>query len=116
VKVKSLDTNVLARFFSDDPDGVTLLLAFEWVMRGFYDLPRGEVGRVLSALAGIEHVTLEDRAIVLTAIDRHADGMDFADALHLGRGARSTAFVTFDRRLAQQAGGLADSVSVELLQ
>jgi hypothetical protein len=58
--MKALDTNVLARFFVDDADdaqavrqrpaavaalserafvSVTVLLEFEWLMRGFYDLP-----------------------------------------------------------------------------
>ncbi len=134
--MKSLDTNVLARFFIDDPDDaeaarqrpaaigalsqrafvcVTVLLEFEWVMRGFYDLPRGEVTRVMSALAGIEHLTLEDRDAVLTAIDLHADGFDFADALHLARSGRASAFVTFDRRLTRLNGRDADAIAVELL-
>ena len=68
--MKAVDTNVLARFFVDDPDDpesarqrlkaaramagrlfvpVTVLLEFEWVLRGFYELSRTEVGRVLHA-------------------------------------------------------------------
>ena len=59
--MRALDTNVLARFFVDDADdaqaarqrpaaaaamaerssvSVTVVLEFEWVLRGFYDLPR----------------------------------------------------------------------------
>ena len=59
--MKALDTNVLARFFIDDPDDpqaalqrpaaiaalsqpalvtVTVILELEWVMRGFYALRR----------------------------------------------------------------------------
>ena len=59
--MKSLETNVLARFFIDDPDDaqavlqrpaavlaltesslvtVTVILELEWVMRGFYGLAR----------------------------------------------------------------------------
>lgn len=134
--MKSLDTNVLARFFIDDPDDdeaarqrpaavaalseralvtVTVLLEFEWVMRGFYDLPRDEVARVFGALAGVEHITLEDRDAVLTAIDLHAQGFDFADALHLARSTRASAFVTFDRRLARQAAGRSGAMAVEML-
>lgn len=69
--MKSLDINVLARFFVDDPDEheakrqrpaavigmsepamvtVTVLLEFEWVMHGFYGLPREDISRVLRAL------------------------------------------------------------------
>lgn len=126
--MNALDTNVLARFFVEDPDDpqaaaqrpaavaalsarafvpVTVLLEFEWVLRGFYRLPRRQVLAVLRALAGIEHVTLEDRAAVHAALDAFEQGMDFADALHLGRSSRATAFLTFDRRLARKARALA---------
>lgn len=134
--MKALDTNVLARFFIDDPEdaqaarqrpaaiaalsgracvSVTVLLEFEWVMRGFYTLALRDTVRVLRALAGIEHVTLEDRAAVLTAIDALEKGLDFADALHLARSSRATVFATFDRRLARRAGSLALTPPVELL-
>ena len=134
--MKALDTNVLARFFVDDPDdaqavrqrpaaiaavsdrayvSVTVLLEFEWVMRGFYGLARREISRVMRALAGIEHITLEDRSAVLTALDSFDKGLDFADALHLARSSRATAFATFDRRLDKRARGLALTPPVELL-
>ena len=134
--MKALDTNVLARFFIDDADdaqagrqrpaaiaalsgrgfvSVTVLLEFEWVMRGFYALPRRDVSRVLRALAGIEHITLEDRAAVLAALDAFDAGLDFADALHVNRAGRASAFTTFDRRLARRAQALALVPAVELL-
>jgi predicted nucleic-acid-binding protein len=134
--MKALDTNVLARFFVDDPEdaqaarqrpaavaalsercfvSVTVLLELEWVMRGFYELPAKDISRVLRALAGIRHVTLEDRDAVLAAIDAFDKGLDFADALHWARSTRAAAFATFDRRLAKRAQGLALSPPVELL-
>lgn len=134
--MKALDTNVLARFFIDDPEdrqaarqrpaaisalsgrayvSVTVLLEFEWVMRGFYCLVPRDVVKVLRALVGIEHVTLEDRAAVLAAIDALEKGLDFADAVHLARSSRATTFATFDRRLARQAASLALTPPVELL-
>ena len=134
--MKALDTNVLARFFIDDPDdaqapqqrraamaalagrsfvSVTVLLELEWVMRGFYELPVKDIARVLRALAGIEHVTLEDRDAVLVAMDAFAKGLDFADALHLARSSRASGFVTFDQRFAKRARRLALAPSVELL-
>jgi predicted nucleic-acid-binding protein len=136
--VKSLDTNVLARFFIDDPDDaqallqrpaavaalseptfvtVTVLLELEWVMRGFYELPRADIERVLRALLGIGHVTVEDRGPVLDALDLFGEGMDLADALHLARSRRAAAFVTFDRRLARRAAGAGSAPpKVELLE
>jgi len=133
--VKALDTNVLARFFVDDADdpqaarqrpaaiaalsdkafvSITVLLEFEWVLRGFYSLPRKDVSRVLHALAGVEHVTLEDRPAVLSALDAYDNGLDFADAIHVLRGSRAAAFATFDRRLARRAKALALTPPVEV--
>jgi predicted nucleic-acid-binding protein len=134
--MKSLDTNVLARFFIDDADdaqaakqrpaavaamserafvSVTVLMELEWVMRGFYGLPPRDMVRVFRALAGIEHISIEDRASVMTALDAFEKGLDFADALHVARSARASAFATFDQRLAKRARGLVLSPSVELL-
>lgn len=134
--MKALDTNVLARFFVDDADdaqaakqrpaavaalsersfvSVTVLLELEWVLRGFYELPAKDISRVLRALAGIEHVTLEDRDAVLSALDSFDQGLDFADAMHLARSSRSSGFATFDQRLAKHATSLALSPPVELL-
>ena len=134
--MRALDTNVLARFFVDDADdaqaikqrpaavaalsersfvSVTVLLELEWVLRGFYELPLRDISRVLRALAGIEHVTLEDRDAVLAAVDAFDKGLDFADALHLARSSRASGFATFDRRLATRAKGLALTPPVELL-
>jgi len=134
--MKALDTNVLVRFFIDDPDdaqaakqrpaatiavsqrafvSVTVLLEFEWVMRGFYALSSREISRVLRALAGIEHITLEDRSAVLQALDGFDKGLDFADALHVTRSFRATAFTTFDQRLLKRARTLKTVPPVELL-
>ena len=134
--MRSFDTNVLARFFIDDVDdaqaavqrpaaaaalaergfvSVTVVLEFEWVMRGFYELPRSDVQTVLRALAGIEHIVVEDRAAVLAALDAFEAGLDFADALHLSRSARASAFATFDQRLVKRAQGLKLMPPVELL-
>ncbi len=125
--MRSLDTNVLARFFIDDSDdpqaakqrpaavaalaessfvSVTVLLELEWVMRGFYELPATDVSRVFRALSSIEHITLEDRDAVLAALDAFDKGLDFADALHLARSSRAASFATFDRTLAKRAKAL----------
>jgi predicted nucleic-acid-binding protein len=122
--MKALDTNVPARLFIDDPDDaqaalqrpaaiaalsdrefvpVTVLLEFEWPMRGFYALPARDVSRVLRALAGIEHVLPEDRDAVLSALEAFDKGLDFAGALHVQRSARASGFLSFDRRLVQRA-------------
>lgn len=135
--MKSLDTNVLARFFVDDADDaqaarqrpaaiaalstrafvpVTVLLELEWVMRGFYALPHRDIARAMRALAGIEHITIEDRDAVLAALESFDAGLDFADALHVARSGRATAFATFDRALARRAKGIPLSPAIELLE
>ena len=94
---------------------MSVVLELEWVLRGFYELPTREISRVLKALAGIEHVTLEDRDAVLAAIEALDNGLDFADALHLACSSRAAAFATFDRRLARRANALKLVPPVELL-
>jgi predicted nucleic acid-binding protein len=48
-------------------------------------------------------VTLEDPQLAALALDRAEQGLDFADALHLGGAQGCTAFMSFDRRLAKAA-------------
>ncbi len=115
--MNAIDTNVLARFFIDDPDdseaalqrpaaiaalsgtvfvSVTVVLEFEWVMRGFYELPRQTIQSVLETLCGLGNVIVEDRDTVLAALNAYRQGLDFADALHLARSKACTAFLSFD--------------------
>ena len=134
--MKALDTNVLVRFFIDDPEDaqsarqrpqaiqvmsergyvpLTVLLELEWVLRGFYELAPKEIVRVILALASIEHITLENRDAVLTAANAMTSGIDFADALHVACSGRAAAFVTFDAKLAKRARKLQLAPPVELL-
>jgi predicted nucleic-acid-binding protein len=134
--MRALDTNVLVRFFVDDADdvqaakqrpaavaalsersfvSVTVLLELECVLRGFYELSKRDISRVLRALASIEHIRLEGRAEALVAVDAFDKGLDFADALHMARSSRASGFATFDKRLAKRAKGLALAPPVELL-
>lgn len=134
--MNSLDTHVLARFFIDDDQDseagkqqpaaiaamsaqgyvtVTVILEFEWVMRGFYALRREQIGAVLRALAGIEHIIVEDRGAILNAIDAYDAGLDFADALHLARSGRCATLLSFDRSFAKRAKALGAQPPVTLL-
>ena len=104
--MKALDTNVLARFYVDDPDDLsaaaqcewayqvlrdepdlfvplTVVLELEWVLRAFYDFGREEVVQVIQYLLGLRNVTLEDWPRIGDALEWHGQGLDFADALHL---------------------------------
>ncbi len=70
----------------------------------FYRLPSAVVIRVLRAPAGMPQGHLAARDDVLAALTaREAHELDFADALHITRSARCTAFVSFDQALLKRA-------------
>jgi predicted nucleic-acid-binding protein len=136
--VIAVDTNVLARFYCDDPTDlesarqrpaarrallesvavfvpVTVVLELEWVMRGFYELEPESFCRASEHLLGMPHVTVESWEAVKDAIELHRQGLDFADALHWASSAHCEGFATFDdRRLARRAArlGLVPPVTV----
>lgn len=117
----AVDTNILARFYCDDPTDpeskrqrpiaqsvmldtlsifvpLTVILEFEWVLRGFYEFEPGSTAAVLDHLLGMSHVTVEGWDAVKDAVELHRLGLDFADALHLTRSRTCDGFVTFDDR------------------
>ena len=85
-------------------------------MRGFYALPRTDIERVFKALCGLQHVTIEDRAIVQSVIEAYTLGLNFADALHLARAQHCKAFVSFDKRLQKRAKVAGLQPAVEILK
>ena len=134
----AVDTNVLARFYCDDPDDpesskqrprarkvmqgspaifvpMTVILELEWVMRGFYEAAPEEFCAAVEHLLGMAHVTVERWDAVKDALDLHRRGLDFADALHWACSATCTSFVTFDdRRFVRRARRLGLVPKVEL--
>lgn len=134
----AVDTNILARFYCDDPQDpearkqrplarrvllespavfvpLTVLLEFEWVMRGLYDAPPSTWCDVVDHLLGMPHVTIERWESVKDALDLHRQGLDFADALHWACSRHCSSFVTFDdKRLARRAKRLGLSPAVSL--
>jgi predicted nucleic acid-binding protein len=124
----AVDTNVVVRFLTrdhpeqaatakrliDDNDvlvSTTVLLESEWVLRSRYGFRRPETVAALRSFAGMPRVTLENPVLAARALDWTAQGMDFADALHLARAQQCEAFVSFDRRLAA-AGRRVGSIPV----
>jgi predicted nucleic-acid-binding protein len=121
----AIDTNVVVRYLTGDhPDQspraqalvdgqavfvpVTVVLEVEWVLRSAYGYAADQVARALGAFAGLPTVTIEDAGIVAEALDASLQGMDFADALHLGKSAGCSSFASFDLRLimaAKASGG-----------
>jgi predicted nucleic-acid-binding protein len=132
--MNAVDTNVLARFFVNDTDdaesvkqqpaainimsgkvfvSASVVLEFEWVLRGFYEFPRKEIQRIFESLCGLENVQIENREAVLAALNGYQLGLDFADALHLSSARSCVAFVTFDQKLRKRALALAYAPLVE---
>lgn len=116
-----LDTNILARYYIDDEDDKdkealkqhqiarnliesgkdimvckTVLLEFEWVMRGYYGFKVDEILGVFQHLLSLEQLSIEDRHLVERALNSFAEGLDFADALHHASYHQCTSMVSFD--------------------
>lgn len=126
----AVDTNVLARFYIDDPDDaeaehqqvlarelieagvalfvpLTVIAELEWLARSFYQLSPAQYVKIVRHLAGLPQVTLESSSKVLAAAQDHLDGLDFSDALHLRACERCDAMMSFDdRKFARRAGRL----------
>jgi len=126
----AVDTNILARFYCDDPHDpesrrqrplarrvmiespgvfvpLTVILEFEQVMRGFYGAAPESFCAAVGHLLGMPHVTVERWEAVKDALDLHRRGLDFADALHWTCSAACERFVSFDdRRFVRRARSL----------
>ena len=132
----AIDTNILARFYVDDPGDpeaasqrpvarrilvespslyvpMTVILELEWVLRAFYRFEAVDFIRVVRHLLGLSNVVVGGREHVETALDWHHKGLDFADALHLAASAHCKEFLSFDgRRFSRRAERLALSPPV----
>ena len=125
--MNAVDTNVLARFFVTDNDdaeslkqqpaairamsgkvfvSASVVLEFEWILRGFYEFPRVQIQGILEALCGLENVQLENRGTILAALNAYQSGLDFADALHLASAGSASSFISFDQRLKKRSQSL----------
>lgn len=117
----AVDTNILARFYCDDPEDteasrqrpvarrvmvespsvfvpLTVMLEFEWVMRGFYEAEPEAFCCAVEHLLGMPHVVVERWQAVQDAVKLHRRGLDFADALHWASSVACERLMTFDDR------------------
>ena len=122
----SVETNVLARFYCDDPEDpeakrqrpaarrvivdskalfvpLTVVLELEWVMRGFYEADREAFCAVIDHLLGMRHVTVERWEAVKDSIELHRTGVDFADALHWATSKGCDSLLSFDKAFVRSA-------------
>ncbi len=134
----AIDTNILARFYVDDPKDpeaakqrpiarrlltesaqvfvpLTVVLELEWVLRAFYGFGAVDFARAVKHLLGLPNVHIEAWSRIADALDHHSRGLDFADALHLVSSAHCAELMTFDnQRFARRATrlGLVPAVAV----
>lgn len=125
----ALDTKLLARLLLQDDKvqharvkallakdaiftaPVTVFLELVWVLEA-NDCTAGEIAKGLTLLLGLPNFKPEQADAVRAAIQGYAQGMDFADALHLALSGASDAFMTFDKAFVRKAGKLGASPSV----
>ena len=127
----AIDTNILARFYVDDPNDpeaekqrpvakqiltespnifvpLTVVLELEWVLRAFYGFAATDFVRVVEHLLGLSNINVENWPKVVDALALHREGLDFADALHLQTSAHCEELLSFDdRRFARRVNRLA---------
>ncbi len=123
----AVDTNILARYYVDDPADdqaagqrrraervmrdsehvfvpLTVVLELSWVLRSFYAFAAADCARAIEHLVGLPNVTVESWPRVLEASRLLRAGLDFADALHLASSHACEELYTFDdRRFAKRA-------------
>ena len=118
----AIDTNVVVRYLTGDhPEqsararkliestdafvATTVLLETEWVLRSVYGFGAERLAGALAAFCGLPRV----RLLVAKALEWMANGLDFADSLHLARAEGCDAFATFDNRFAKAAKALGEA-------
>ena len=119
----ALDTNLLARLLlrddkrqharvvqllSGQPDftaPVSVMLELVWVLE-VNDCSSHEIVRGLDLLLGLPNFKPQQADVLRQALLSYAQGLDFADALHLALSHGSQELATFDKAFARKAGKL----------
>lgn len=128
----ALDTNVLARLLlQDDPNQferaktllatpqqftapVSVLLELVWVLES-NDCTPAEIQRGVGLLLGLPNFKPPQASAVRLALNAYAQGMDFADALHLALSQGEEALITFDKAFVKKASKSRSAPLVKLI-
>lgn len=118
--MRAVDTNVLARYYLADDQaqariakGVlesgavfvpkTVMLELSWVLRSVAEQPALKALECLRHLAALPGVIVEDAEEIQAALELCAQGLEFADALHLCASSACAEMLTFDDRFVRRA-------------
>ena len=118
--MRAIDTNVLVRAIVNDDSAqsaravallteadvfipVTVMLELEWVLRSRYAFAPKVIAQAIAKITALGNVVVGERAAVLSAASRAAQGWDFADALHLALSEGCEDFTTLDADLTKRA-------------
>ncbi len=89
------------------------MLECEWVLRSALQHPRDAIYEMLDTLIHLENVAVEGYQILDNCLQSYAEGMDFADALHLHcANNEELTFYTFDKALVKKAKQLKASAQL----
>jgi predicted nucleic-acid-binding protein len=126
-----LDTNVLLRYLlNDEPKQAerarrllesapqltvtpTIVLELVWVLE-CSDCSRAEIVAALRQVFGLPAMRLSNESAYYRAVQWFAQGMDFADALHLALSPATATMTTFDRDFVNKAKRIEASPPVAL--
>jgi predicted nucleic-acid-binding protein len=117
-----VDTNIIVRLLTGDDPGQsekaravlkkadvfvpeTVMLETEWVLRHAYGFETKAIHDAFTKLCGLPNIILPNPHRMQTALQWYAEGLDFADALHLASSQGCRAFFSFDRKLVRNAEG-----------
>lgn len=118
----AIDTNIIVRFLTKDDENqyqkaytlfanttelfipTTVILETEWVLRFSYRFNAEQITNALLALINLQNVRVEYKENIITALNWHQQGMDFADALHLASSLlNAKQFASFDKKFLKKA-------------
>ena len=81
----------------------TVLLETAWVLRSIYGYEDQAIHEAFTRLLGLRNVHAEDEPAVTRALALMAQGIEFADAIHLSSRPPHVVFVSFDRPFIRRA-------------
>jgi len=121
--VIALDTNLLARLLLQDDKvqharvkellasqqvftaPLSVFLELVWVLEA-NDCTPAEIQRGLNLLLGLRNFKPVQAGVVRTALAHYAQGVAFADALHLALSRADQSFMTYDKAFVRRAAKL----------